>query len=272
MSRELINRIKKQKDGIYVSTHSSNDSTPYHWVKIDFLTDIYNKEGQKGLDKEIINMMFNYVELRGTHKSLQRYLYAYNSKYTDKLYKKYTDKMNYYYDMLDDEDKKSLWSSNKTEKAQEYYSHRKQLESDMYSEIAKKCDEFDLINTKIAENQEEKSFDYYENIISKILDVSDDYNIYFDSYCPFELFGSDDDVHNLCMYSFSEYYKEILQKNNIDIESIITKEKSDGKYIITIDNNHDFEVNAWETLDNVVDNVESMISELKEKEVIFSYD
>ena len=83
MSRELINRITKKKDGIYISTHSSNDDVPYHSVKVDFLTDVYNEEGQKGLDREIISMLFNFAELRGTHHSLQRYLYAYNSKYTE---------------------------------------------------------------------------------------------------------------------------------------------------------------------------------------------
>lgn len=47
MSRELINRITRKKDGVYISTHSSNDDAPYHSVKIDFLTDIYNQEVQK---------------------------------------------------------------------------------------------------------------------------------------------------------------------------------------------------------------------------------
>ena len=30
MSTELINRITVKKDGVYVSSHSSNDTSPYH--------------------------------------------------------------------------------------------------------------------------------------------------------------------------------------------------------------------------------------------------
>ena len=56
-------------------------------------------------------------------------------------------------------------------------------------------------------------------------------------------------------------------KNNIDIKDISTREKSDGKYIVTIDNNYEFEINAWEKLDNVFDNVESMINVIKVKDL-----
>lgn len=272
MGKELINRITKKKDGIYVSTHSSNDDAPYHSVKIDSLTNIYKQEGQKGLDREIISMLFNYTELRGSHHSLQRYLYAYNSKYAEKWYKKYTDKMNYYYEKLDDIDKKSLWSCNKTENARNYHLQKSALEKEMYNKIAEKCDEYDLINSIMSDNQNNEQFLYYDNIINKILDISDEYNIDFDNSCPFSSFGSDDESRYLEMYSFSEFYKEILEKNNIKIDDISTSEKSDGKYIITIDNNYEFEVNAWEKLNNVFDNVESMINIKKEKEVVLEYD
>lgn len=267
MSRELINRITRKKDGIYISTHSSNDDAPYHSVKIDFLTDVYNKEGQKGLDREIISMLFNFAELRGSHHSLQRYLYASNSKYTENVYKEYTDKMNYYYEKLDEADKKSLWSCNKTENAENYCLHKNTLEKEMYNKIAKKCDEFDLINSIMSDNQNNESFSYYENIINKILDISDEYHIDFDNHCPFDSFGSDDESKDFGMYSFSEFYKEILEKNDIEIKDISTRGKSDGKYIVTIDNNYEFEINAWEKLDNVFNNVESMINVIKEKDL-----
>lgn len=266
MSRELINRITIKKDGIYVSTHSSNDDAPYHSVKVDFLTNKYNEEGQKGLNKEVIGMMFNYAELRGSHHSLQKYLYAYNSEYANNICKEYTDKINMYYEMLNEDDRKSIWSINPTPKAKEYNTYNDNLRNDMYSKIAKKCDEYDLINNLVSNNQDEKSFEYYENIIDTILEVSDDYNINFDSYCPFDSFGSDEESKNLGMYSLSEYYKEILQKNSIDVENITANEKSAGKYIVTIDNKYNFEINAWETLENVVDNIETMIDELKYKD------
>ena len=40
------------------------------------MSEIYNAEGQKGLDREVIRMLYEYAELRGSHKSLDRYRYA----------------------------------------------------------------------------------------------------------------------------------------------------------------------------------------------------
>ena len=273
MSRELINRISIKKDGVYVSTHSSNDNEPYHSVKIKSLTDIYNQKGQKGLDREIIDMMFDFIELRGSHHSLQKYLYAYNSKYADKLYKEYTDKVNYYYDKLSEEDKNSLWLSNKTKNAEVFLLHNNHLRNNMYDKIARKCEEYDLINSILAEKKDGKSFSYYENIIDKILEVSDDYYINFDDYCPFDSFGSDEEAKDLGIYSFSDYYKEILSKNGVVVEDITTKEKSAGKYLITINDKYNFDIKAWETLDIIVDNIDSMISTINvEKEMGYGYD
>ena len=53
MSVELINRITFKKDGIYISTHSSNDDSPYHSVKSDYLTKAYITGGINGLDKAV---------------------------------------------------------------------------------------------------------------------------------------------------------------------------------------------------------------------------
>ena len=175
--------------------------------------------------------------------------------------------MNYYYEKLDEVDKKSLWSCNKTENAENYCSHKNTLEKEMYNKIAKKCDEFDLINNIMSDIQNNKSFSYYENIIDKIIEISDKYNIDFDNRCPFDSFGTDDESKNFGMCSFSEFYKEILEENNIEIEDISTREKSNGKYIVTIDNNYEFEIKAWEKLDNVFANVESMINLIKDKDL-----
>ena len=73
MSRELINRITIKKDGVYVSTHSSNDTSPYHSTKIDFLSNAYNNEGQYGLDKAVIDLCFYNCELKGSPKSILLY-------------------------------------------------------------------------------------------------------------------------------------------------------------------------------------------------------
>ena len=73
MSTELINRISIKKDGVYISTHSSNDTSPYHSVKIDMLTEAYLTGGQRALDFKIVDMLFSFCDLRGSHKSVIPY-------------------------------------------------------------------------------------------------------------------------------------------------------------------------------------------------------
>ena len=72
MSTELINRITIKKDGVYLSSHSSNDTSPFHSWRCGGLSDIYVAEGQKGLDREVIRMLYEYAELRGSHKGKRR--------------------------------------------------------------------------------------------------------------------------------------------------------------------------------------------------------
>lgn len=58
MSTELINRITVKKDGVYISSHSSNDTAPFHSWRCKGLSEIYAAEGQKGLDREIVCMLY----------------------------------------------------------------------------------------------------------------------------------------------------------------------------------------------------------------------
>ena len=264
MKKIYVNKITIEKDGVYVSYHKTSDFKPYRSVKINYLTNIYIKDGQKGLDREILSAMFEVADLRGDHPSIKRYLYAYNSEYKINLYKELADKLHYYYVNLNENDKAKLLSHDDMEIVN-YFAHKKYLESVMCDKLTIKCDEYDLINKMIEENKDDKSFSYYEKIINNIIEVSDDYDVKFHRDCPFDGFGSDEESKKFGMYSFSEFFKEILEKNNIEIEDISTREKSAGKYIVTIDNNHEFEINAWEKLDNVFDDVESMINVIKDK-------
>lgn len=70
MSTEFINRITVKKDGVYISSHSSNDTAPFHSWRCKGLSEIYAAEGQKGLDREIVCMLYEYAQLRGSHKCL----------------------------------------------------------------------------------------------------------------------------------------------------------------------------------------------------------
>ena len=119
MSTELINRITVKKDGVYISSHSSNDTAPFHSWRCKGLSEIYAAEGQKGLDREIVCMLYEYAQLRGSHKSLDRYRYAIDSLQAQKIYKKYSDMIDERYESLDEADKKTVWYK-LTEKAKEY--------------------------------------------------------------------------------------------------------------------------------------------------------
>lgn len=142
MSTELINRITVKKDGVYLSSHSSNDTAPFHAWRCDSLSDIYAAEGRKGLDREIIRMLYEYAELRGQHKSLDRYRYAKDAPETLAIYKQYTDQIDDRYEQLDQADQDSVWYK-PTEKARAFNAYGRRMRDEMYSVIAARCEEYD---------------------------------------------------------------------------------------------------------------------------------
>ena len=142
MSTELINRITVKKDGVYISSHSSKDTAPCHSWRCKGLSEIYAAEGQKGLDREIVCMLYEYAQLRGSHKSLDRYRYAIDSLQAQKIYKKYSDMIDERYESLDEADKKTVWYK-LTEKAKEYRAYESEMRKKMYCEIAERCEEYD---------------------------------------------------------------------------------------------------------------------------------
>ena len=105
---------------------------------------------------------------------------------------------------------------------------------------------------------------YYEEKIKPILEVSEEYNVDFNSKIPFEYFGSDDERYT--NVSFSDYYKEILEKFKISVDTIYTEDWSDGKYKIVV-NDKEFKLTAWDDLESVIDNTSSMIELFKEEEM-----
>jgi hypothetical protein len=142
MSTELINRIVVNKDGVHLSSHSSNDDMPFHLWRCDSLSEIYAQKGQKGLDLEIVRMLYEYAQLRGNHRSLERYRYATDSPQAHAIYKKYTDQINDRYEGMDEADKKTVWYK-PTEKAKEYRAFERDMREKMYAEIAARCGEYD---------------------------------------------------------------------------------------------------------------------------------
>lgn len=142
MSTELINRITVKKDGVYLSSHSSNDTAPFHSWRCKGLSEVYAAEGQKGLDREIIHMLYEYAELRGTHKSLERYRYAKDAPEAYAIYRRYIDQIDDRYEQMDKADQDSVWYK-PTEKAKEYRAFERDMQEKMYQEIAARCEEYD---------------------------------------------------------------------------------------------------------------------------------
>lgn len=92
MGIEYINRITVKKDGVYISTKSNNDGYPYHSVRLEELSRIYAEEGKEAYEKELLDMIQSYCELRGNHKSLEKYRYALYSPEAGKITESYHDK------------------------------------------------------------------------------------------------------------------------------------------------------------------------------------
>lgn len=87
-------------------------------------------------------MLYEYAQLRGSHKSLDRYRYAIDSLQAQKIYKKYSDMIDERYESLDEADKKTVWYK-PTEKAKEYRAYESEMRKKMYCEIAERCEEYD---------------------------------------------------------------------------------------------------------------------------------
>lgn len=137
--------------------------------------------------------------------------------------------------------------------------------------VSKNCDE---IHIKLQGNKDkfitiklddylsiDNTIKYYEENIKPILDISEAYNIDFNNEIPFEYFGSEEEIN---MYTFSSYYMDIIKKMGIDVKSIVTIEKSAGKYEMKVDENI-IDVRAWDKLDDVFENIKTIKELFKEK-------
>lgn len=121
---------------------------------------------------------------------------------------------------------------------------------------------FYKFNKKIIEQTVEEHFEIKMEKIRAILEVSEDYGINFDSTNPFDYFDADNGNYN--MSSFTEYYNDIFKKLNISFDSMFTKEVSAGKYKLILDDEI-IELSAWDSLDSVIDNIDSALEIYRNK-------
>lgn len=143
MSIEYIRKIRQKPDGIYLCSRSSNDQRGFVTWYSKSLTDIYDQDGQLGLDREIMMMLSQYAALSGNDPSLERYCYAKQSPKLDSIYNEYLTKQEEIFNRLDVQDKACLFSHDMTEAFQNYQIQDNQLRYDMYTKMAQLCQEFD---------------------------------------------------------------------------------------------------------------------------------
>lgn len=140
--------------------------------------------------------------------------------------------------------------------------------------VSKDCNEISIktnnyesksLNVKLDESLSiEETIKFYEEKLQPILEVSEKYDIDFNCKIPFENFGSDEECYTNS--SFSNYYKEILEKLGVNIDSIYTDDWSDGKYKLVV-NEEEFKLTAWDSLDSVIDNINSIVELSKTKDL-----
>lgn len=111
----------------------------------------------------------------------------------------------------------------------------------------------------------EETIKLYKDKLKTIIDVSNDYGINFHNSTPFEFFGDDNESYN--MSSFSDYYKDIIERYNIKVDSIKTDSKSDGKYELLINNELTIDIRAWDDFTSLVDNIETVLEYYKTKDI-----
>ena len=103
----------------------------------------------------------------------------------------------------------------------------------------------------------------YNKINVIVLEISKEYDIDFNNKIPFQDYGSDEEETYMC--SFSKYYNEIFKKLNYNFD-IKTNEVSDGKYELIINNEYLLDIRAWDSIRDVLDNVETILELEKEKQ------
>ena len=109
-----------------------------------------------------------------------------------------------------------------------------------------------------------KTISFYENIICPILEVSNEYCVFFNSKNPFKYIGSNEQSSK--SKKFSNYYKKILEKLGMSFNNIVTDKVANGKYILNVDD-YNLEINEEDKIESVINNVIKIIELFKEKSI-----
>lgn len=129
MSEQLIDRMEIRKDGVYLSSHLSDDPALSRTERFKELSEIYQKEGQAGLDREMINIFYEYAVLGAYHKSTARYHHLLKMPEAKAIHKKYFSMIDAYYD--------------NSHTKSECRNFEREMRDKLYSELAALCGEYD---------------------------------------------------------------------------------------------------------------------------------
>jgi len=138
MSTEWIKQITVRPDGVYLHSKSNNDDIPFHTWKCDSLTEVYDNEGQLGLDREVLRMLCEYATIQGNHPSMERYRCCLRSAKATELHGKRAVALNQEYAKLTPEDIKTIWGSDerRTPAATAYRQFDRETDNAHYTQLA----------------------------------------------------------------------------------------------------------------------------------------
>jgi hypothetical protein len=136
MGVEWIKAVRIKPDGVYLVTKSNNDSFPYRSKRFGGLSDVHRAEGQPGLDREIVRMLFNYGEIRGSDPSITRYRPCLRD--SANLHRSFIQSLDAEYAKLTPEDKATVLRDyeQQTDGARGYNAYERGAQNALYTQAA----------------------------------------------------------------------------------------------------------------------------------------
>lgn len=139
MSTEYIKEIIVREEGVFLHSKSSNDDLPYRTWRSDSLSEIYRDEGRSGLDREIMRMLCEYAQLRGSHSSLGRYAAVLKNSEARKLVQEHRACVDARFDAMPKIDRKRFYGLDISPAALAYREFEKVEQDQLYQALADLC-------------------------------------------------------------------------------------------------------------------------------------
>jgi len=136
MATEWIRQVIVKPDGVYLHSKSNNDDLPYRVWKSDSLTETYQNEGHRGLDREVVRMLCEYAEIKGNHPSMTRYRPCLREGLA--IREAFHQSIKQAYQKMTSKDIASIWFTDDkpTAGAKEYHAFRREAENELYTKLA----------------------------------------------------------------------------------------------------------------------------------------